>query len=107
MTAFKALKQNKHTHSAGEPREKTFSVQFRLFREFGPVLQKGTICLGLALSRLFEGDRSFHVPDGRYFQKHKWLVSLYGNMHPFVLCYWSLVTFATSKKPLRYGYMQS
>lgn len=45
------------SHSAGEPREKTFSVQFRLFREeFGPALQKGAICLGLALFLLFEGD---------------------------------------------------
>lgn len=41
-----AVKTLGQSHSAGEPREKTFSVQFRLF---GPVLQKGTICLGLAL----------------------------------------------------------
>lgn len=63
-----AVKTLGQSHSAGELGEKTFSVQFRLF---GPVLQKGAICLGLALSPLFEGDGPFHVPDGRYFQKHK------------------------------------
>lgn len=66
-----AVKTLGQSHSAGELGEKTFSVQFRLFREFGPVLQKGAICLGQALSPLFEGNGPFHVPDGTYFQKHK------------------------------------
>lgn len=101
------VKTLRQSNSAGEVREKTFGIQFRLFREkFGPVLQKEAICLGLAPFLLFEGDGPLSCSRWEVLLKTQ-VTCLTVRKHAFVFCYWNLVTFATSKKSLKYSSTQT